>query len=276
MTTRNLTVHLSDSPELHPASGHGPLPEILVPYEPDSPSSNKILSHFQYLCTPTGLVIRDLNSSAGVPLATYNTFRDLCSYLCHGCSCVFTLEGFNAHLQDIDRDGQRVRVCGNDPRFPNGESYHDRFSTSRFNKLYLVASIDLNSVPDLRLRTYTRNKVPGVIEVKDYFQTPLGFAFSAFNSRIGVPEDVHTLIITAVCICDFCCLVRTLPADRAHRDEEGNCVDPGIGEISKIVLGKGKAKVVMTHSDSEDSGNVGDVEASDGALVLWRKKTTRV
>lgn len=127
--------------------------------------------------------------------------------------------------------------------------------TFTYDYLLSVRNIDIEHPIELPTRTYPSGKVPAVVDVKDHFQTAIGLAFAAFNSRLGVPEDVHSMIHTCVRLCDTCCLVRTIPADQAHRDSDGNCRDPGECESSVVVMGKGKGKVVVVpvpDSDDED------------------------
>lgn len=124
-----------DSPELHPASSHGPLPEILKPYDPSNAFGKRILANLDYLTTSTGWVIRDLNSSRGVPYPTFNLFRHS-AYVCIGCNCYFSVDGFNRHLIG-GLDG--MTVCGNHPESTQGKSFVESLVFHLYLRLFTLS-----------------------------------------------------------------------------------------------------------------------------------------
>ena len=77
--------------------------------------------------------------------------------------------------------------------------------------------------------------------------TEVGRAYLAWNSRLGVPEDVCTLISTAVVCCSSCLLVWTFIGHRRH------CEQNLCNEISALdreacsLIGKLSAKQLQEH-----------------------------
>ncbi|KAJ7757606.1 hypothetical protein B0H16DRAFT_1457767 [Mycena metata] len=66
-------------------------------------------------------------------------------------------------------------------------------------------------------------KVPITV---DFLYTPTGVAFAKWNSRIGVPLDVWTLLSTSGVKCSECLLLRSFEGHHEHL-KDGQCGDPG-------------------------------------------------
>ncbi|KAG6905729.1 hypothetical protein DXG01_001095 [Tephrocybe rancida] len=89
----------------------GQVPHQMVPYHLDL--SNRTFENLRYFDMPTGYALQELNSTAGVPKATY-TLLSAASLNCSGCNCEFSKDGFDEQLDDKLR-------CTNSPllRSPN-------------------------------------------------------------------------------------------------------------------------------------------------------------
>ncbi|KAJ6546777.1 hypothetical protein B0H10DRAFT_1969508 [Mycena sp. CBHHK59/15] len=61
----------------------------------------------------------------------------------------------------------------------------------------------------------------------DHINSMVGRAWIAWNSRVGVPQDVWAILSSAWTHCPDCDLVRTFEADRAHKDDNNMCRDIG-------------------------------------------------
>ncbi|KAJ3752190.1 hypothetical protein EV360DRAFT_88992 [Lentinula raphanica] len=102
----------------------------------------------------------------------------------------------------------------------------------------------------LLLRTFKEGQRPAF---RDDSDSSLGRPWLEWNSKLGIPVDVWTVIHTAVIVCTTCHLVRTFNADRSHRSSNGDCMDPGqtleddqpdsLGEDSPLSPSKGKQVV---------------------------------
>jgi hypothetical protein len=91
-----------------------------------------------------------------------------------------------------------------------------------------IILVDRGCEPDdstFRLRSYRDGK--SVKNVGDTLDTAVGAALLEWNSRLGVPTDVWSLIATAIVTCDSCDLVRSFHAHLLHLDNTGACTDPG-------------------------------------------------
>ncbi|KAG6894111.1 hypothetical protein C0992_007458 [Termitomyces sp. T32_za158] len=205
-------------PLQHPASNLEDTHRILEPYdERIFPGClNRAFEHAEYMHTDIGRVIRELNSTLGVPLAAINTIYGY-SRTCPECRCAFSIDGYNTHLEN-----QR---CKN---FPS--------PTKEITPVF----IDLNDVEELCLRKFPQRPAAAPVE---FIDTPIGAAFMEWNSRIGVPKDVWVLIRTAYVQCAVCRLCRTFNGDKAHRDHQGNCADAGNG-VATLDKGKGKEREI--------------------------------
>ncbi|KAJ6606861.1 hypothetical protein B0H10DRAFT_1956763 [Mycena sp. CBHHK59/15] len=93
----------------------------------------------------------------------------------------------------------------------------------------------------------------------EFFDTSFSVAWSEWNSRIGVPEDVWAIFSTAHQMCRDCGLIRTFEADQAHRDKNNMCMDlskdVGQGGVGRIDNGTGTSSY--------------KVKAPEGHLVLY-------
>jgi hypothetical protein len=57
--------------------------------------------------------------------------------------------------------------------------------------------------------------------------TPSGIALLEWNSRVGIPYDVWSVVSTGIVRCGACDLVRTFEGHKDHLDEAGECGDLG-------------------------------------------------
>lgn len=104
-----------DYPSLHPAYDPSAPPAALEPYNPSTHDGNRCHSHLKYFDTTVGRVLRELNSTLGIPYDSYKALRIL-SYDCPGCGCVYSLDGFNEHIEN--------GLCRNAPELMPGMFYH--------------------------------------------------------------------------------------------------------------------------------------------------------
>ncbi|KAJ7281085.1 hypothetical protein C8J57DRAFT_1220350 [Mycena rebaudengoi] len=159
-----------------------------------------VFNHLNLIDTPTGVAIHHL-SSIGIP------YSDYCNLLlhCHGCtSCKveFSIGGYNDHLDEQGR-------CTNMPGGVLVRRYAPR----------------IGEVEQYQYRTFFEGKRPK--HVPEYLEAPAGVAWLEWNSRLGVPADVFTMLYTGIVHCSACDLVRTHIAHGHHLDDEGQCADPG-------------------------------------------------
>ncbi|KAG6826453.1 hypothetical protein H0H92_015741 [Tricholoma furcatifolium] len=93
--------------------------------------------------------------------------------------------------------------------------------------------VDLDHVSEFPLRTFAKRPSDSA----EFTDAPIGAAFLAWNSRIGVPQDVWAVISTAFIRCRTCLLCRSFNGDAAHRDADGSCMDPGEESCYRIATG---------------------------------------
>ncbi|KAJ6472011.1 hypothetical protein C8R45DRAFT_1104221 [Mycena sanguinolenta] len=150
--------------------------------------------HLQFMDTGIGLAIRALNSTLGVTSDVVQTLIDN-SIKCPGCSCQYSLDGFDNHI----RDGR----CGNRPELiPVAKS-----------------SVELRPSPaDLESRQLPPGKCLGT--TAEFLDSPIGAALLEWNSRLGIPTDVWAVASTAIQECETCSFVRSFPAHAAHLHPE--------------------------------------------------------
>ncbi|KAJ7928189.1 hypothetical protein B0H13DRAFT_2265205 [Mycena leptocephala] len=104
----------------------------------------------------------------------------------------------------------------------------------------------LEDIPFLEFRTYPSGiSVPTRV---DFLDTTVGRAFVDWNSRIGIPQDVWTMITTAYVHCARCDLLRCFDGDHAHRDANYICQDIGQGQMSFLEKGKGREVVLYRNN----------------------------
>ncbi|KAJ7222658.1 hypothetical protein C8J57DRAFT_1253716 [Mycena rebaudengoi] len=137
----------------------------------------------------------------GIP---YSDYHNLLLH-CHGCtSCKveFSIGGYNDHLDEQGR-------CTNMPGGVLVRRYAPR----------------IGEVEQYQYRMFFEGKRPK--HVPEYLEAPAGVAWLEWNSRLGVPADVFTMLYTGIVHCSACDLVRTHIAHGHHLDDEGQCADPG-------------------------------------------------
>ncbi|KAF7299772.1 hypothetical protein HMN09_00983100 [Mycena chlorophos] len=200
-------VAVPDSHPFHPLRG---IHVLLVIYDN---SVFRGVAHFTlertFANTALGWIISSLNSTRGVRLHAYRVAKSRMSW-CTGCDCYFSPDGYKDHRNS---EGE----CVNHP--------------------------DLNKIPpsplaspseaEFQQRTY-RDAAAEAREFESTLETPLGVAWAAVNSRLGLPADVWFGVLMAVQQCDDCGLVRTFPAHELHL-RDGFCSDPG--QELRIVTG---------------------------------------
>lgn len=214
--------------ENHPAADSTNPPHILIPYHPDTKDgcANRTFNHLQYLTTPIGSLIREFNSTMGIPLVSWCRLIQQ-PVLCVGCDCMFSEDGYDAHIQQ----GR----CTNTPSLKRGESSYLCSSFIYSYSCSLVFTTRQKPEPfSLDMRTFPKNHVQELKSTQDCLDTMTGRPFLEWNSRVGVPRDVWYLISSARVICADCQLVRSFEADHAHRDLEGKCADVGEGDSSIV------------------------------------------
>ncbi|KAG6894170.1 hypothetical protein C0992_007246 [Termitomyces sp. T32_za158] len=211
----------------HPAADLTKTHRVLEPYdERIFPGClARMFEHMQYLNTNVGRVIRELNSTLGVPLSAVRTLNEY-AVTCQACLCIFSIDGFNAHLS-----GKRCMNC-----------------TSSIEVNPKI--IDLNDVDKVHLCTFAERPT----DVIEFIDKPTGAALVEWNSRIGVPRDVWAVIHTAYVECTDCHLCRSFHGDIAHRDPNGKCKD--LGEVTaSLITGKGKEHADGVETRSNVAGN---------------------
>jgi len=92
-----------------------------------------------------------------------------------------------------------------------------------------------NSIEDGNSRDYSSGAL-----------TEVGRAYLAWNSRLGVPEDVWVIISTAVLTCDSCLLVRTFAGHKKHC-EQNLCNEVSTVEEPQDWIGKLTAQQLQEH-----------------------------
>lgn len=85
------------------------LTEYSVVYKPNC--HIRTFNHLQYIDTLIGRLIRDLVSDSGIPANAFNILR-LQAHKCFGCECMFSIDGYNAHIHQ--------GLCANTPKLVPG------------------------------------------------------------------------------------------------------------------------------------------------------------
>ncbi|KAJ6532443.1 hypothetical protein B0H19DRAFT_1383882 [Mycena capillaripes] len=220
-------------PEEHPAyKAMDRPPAILLPYHPDA-SKRRLADNMQNMTLPHGRVVCDFMSTVGI---SRETLFKLCSHslLCAGCSCWYSIEGYHQHRAL----GAAGYVCTGSEYLSSIPSRHP----------------PLENVPYLEFRTYP----PGIsVPIRvDFLNTTIGRAFVDWNSRIGLPQDVWTMITTAYVHCARCDLLRCFDGDHAHRDANNVCQDIGQGQTSFLEKGKGREVRLLSYGLSKILGKM--------------------
>ncbi|KAF8176642.1 hypothetical protein K438DRAFT_1939297 [Mycena galopus ATCC 62051] len=153
--------------------------------------------HLLFLNQPIGQVIRELNQVLGVP---YSDFAAMVrtTELCVCCLNHFSPEGYNDHRRQEK-------------------------STNHPNLLPIKAAEPFGG--QFQFRSFRDNKRPAWRG--ETLKNAIGAAFLEWNSRLGVPADVWSMISTAVVHCEHCDLTHTMAAHKLHLSASGACNDPG-------------------------------------------------
>ncbi|KAK0472564.1 hypothetical protein EDD18DRAFT_1230545 [Armillaria luteobubalina] len=205
-----------DAPATHPAYRTSPslcAHSLLEPYDyhlyPNCLSRTFSVG-CEFLGSGIGNVVRSVCSTLGVPKAAFDCLVADAA-ICLACSCVFSMEGFNAHISD--------GACRNWP--------------IRFNVLPM--QLDIDDISEIPARKYPPDITveSNKIVAQEYLDHSIGAALLEWNSRIGVPQDVWTIVSTAYIECRTCELVRIFPAHIAHCNEKGECQD--VGQVIAVI-----------------------------------------
>ncbi|KAJ7164378.1 hypothetical protein C8R46DRAFT_1278623 [Mycena filopes] len=162
------------NPEEHPAySAMTRTPAILLPYHPTT-ARGRLADKMHNMTLPYGRVICDFMSTVGI---SREALFHLCSQslLCAGCACWYSIEGYHTH-RALAATGY---VCTGSQDLPMIPSRHP----------------PMESVPSLRFRTYPSGATIPIRQ--DFLDSTIGRAFVDWNSRVGIPQDVWTMITTA-------------------------------------------------------------------------------
>ncbi|KAJ7095135.1 hypothetical protein B0H15DRAFT_1020037 [Mycena belliarum] len=188
-------------PQYHPLA-EKPTASIMQTYDRQTNPSclTRAFSNLEHVDTHLGRAIREFNSPIGIPLTTWSGILSS-NASCSCCRCEFSLDGYNSHVVE----GR----CSMAPPM-------DKVPIKDPIRVHLPA------------RTYPAGfNVP---LVSDFMDTPGGIAFSEWNSRIGVPVDIWTLLSTGGVECATCRLRRSFDGHTAHLGDTGDCQDPGIAD----------------------------------------------
>lgn len=116
-----------DHPHLHIAYAYEQVPPIFWPYNPIKPGSlfTDIIHNLQCTDYQVGALVAKLNSLKGI---TVQSFLELVSGArkCTGCCCVFSPEGYQAHL-GYNEGAVHIPQCLNTPSLPVGECFFHLF-----------------------------------------------------------------------------------------------------------------------------------------------------
>ncbi|KAJ7747878.1 hypothetical protein B0H14DRAFT_3604537 [Mycena olivaceomarginata] len=191
-------------PSSHPAfpTTGGVTHRVLQPYDEQYNANclQRTYQHLLFLGTAIGQAVRALNSTLGVSSDVVQSLIDD-SIRCPGCSCQYSFDGFNHHIQDGH--------CGNRPE---------------------IIPVVRASSPPPRLLLENRELPPGKClgNAADFLDSTFGAAWLEWNSKLGIPTDVWALTSTAIQECATCHFVRTFPAHAAH-------LHPGTGACNDLV-----------------------------------------
>ncbi|KAJ7822392.1 hypothetical protein B0H14DRAFT_3731739 [Mycena olivaceomarginata] len=146
----------------------------LSPYDEDFNANclRRTYQHLRFLNTGIGQAVRALNSTLGVTSDVVQTLIDN-SIQCPGCSCQYSLDGFDDHIQDGH--------CGNRP---------EAIPVSK------VPAESRPSLSDLENRQLPLGKCLGTMA--EFLDFPIGAALLEWNSRLGIPTDVWAVASTAM------------------------------------------------------------------------------
>ncbi|KAJ3776400.1 hypothetical protein FB446DRAFT_700839 [Lentinula raphanica] len=193
-----------DFPRFHPAYDLRAAPlATLAPYDPATNNGAAMFSNLLYFDSDLGRVIRGINTTEGARPSSFKYLLSL-SQTCAVCLCKYSPDGFTAHLEN----GEGGPRCRNTPGCPAAPDLP-------------VIEVDESR---LLLRTFKEGQRPAF---RDDSDSSLGRPWLEWNSKLGIPVDVWTVIHTAVIVCTTCHLVRTFNADRSHQSSNGDCMDPG-------------------------------------------------
>jgi hypothetical protein len=193
---------------------------VLIPYGPNANPgcSNRTYNNLQYLGTPIGRLIRELNSTVSILYRSWMTLITA-TVLCEGCQCMYSPDGYRAHVKQ-----QR---CSNTPALTPGElTMASDLSAAAPLMFHIIVSCEETTLPVIYFRTFPDNYTP---QMRECLDNMIARPFLEWNSCIGVPRDVWYIISTARIICQCCHLVRSFHADQAHRSPMGLCEDVGQG-----------------------------------------------
>lgn len=167
-----------------------------------------IYCHSQYFDTEIGRVIRALNGRSGIPESIFTKFRSL-THKCTGCLCEFSPDGYTSHLGCLESKDS-IPHCMNMPGCPMSK-IHSSFFDSKLTVINIVTEPSPAGAIELGTQI--------VPEECDSLHTPIGRSFLAWNSRIGIPQDVWALVSTAIIRCSSCSLIRTFEGHSKHERE---------------------------------------------------------
>ncbi|KAJ6600478.1 hypothetical protein DFH09DRAFT_1271292 [Mycena vulgaris] len=234
----------------HPLRPGMPLPACLIVY-----TDPKIMARADYyndfFDTTTGHALRMVNSTIGTLLLPLLNISHLFRLgitsegeahimsshrRCFECHGVFSAEGYDAHRID--------GICTNTPHRARITDW----------------ALPPNHHVDFKERDYPAGTtLPSPIE---FSETAVGVAWSEWNSRIGVPEDVWVLLHTSIERCASCSLLRSFEANIAHRSKNNVCMDPS-REVGQGGLG------CIDNGAAESCGSSSHAGKMDGRVVLY-------
>ncbi|KAJ6558179.1 hypothetical protein B0H19DRAFT_1150255 [Mycena capillaripes] len=204
-------------------------PTRMLRYRNGNPFANRILAACDFTTTETGLFIRALSRSHGVPSLTYDLF---CALLvtCIGCMNHFTVDAYNAHLLDLPTK----TTCRNNPDHPE---------VQRFD-----VAVPRETLPG---RQFPPGRAPGQIHAAPFAEftyTAVGIALLALNTQFGLPDDIWRAVRSTIVPCSNCCFMRTIHG-HVHHAPNSKCNDVGTQHPSIILTGGGMGKVRANKSD---------------------------
>ncbi|KAJ6601963.1 hypothetical protein DFH09DRAFT_1270808 [Mycena vulgaris] len=183
--------------------------------------------------TTTGHALRMVNSTIGI--TSEGEAHIMSSHRrCFECHGVFSTEGYDAHCVE--------GICTNTPH------------RVRITDWVLPP----NHHVDFKEHDYPAGTtLPSPIE---FSETAVGVAWSEWNSRIGVPENVWVLLHTSIERCASCSLLRSFEANIAHRSKNNVCMDPsrevGQGGRRRIDNGAAESCGSSSHAGKVDRRDV--------------------
>jgi hypothetical protein len=92
---------LPAKPEMHPAWNEASTHRILQPYDARiyPGCTSRTFQNLTFMDTSVGRVIRELNSTMGVPMGTLKALKEV-AVQCKACYCMYSVDGYNAHVVD--------------------------------------------------------------------------------------------------------------------------------------------------------------------------------